>query len=401
MAESVGDGKAHSIDTELVHSGRLGGDHAPFVNPPVVHASTVLFESVEQLHSKKARYVYGRRGTPTSDALASAISDLEGAEGTVITPSGLSAIAVALMAIVKAGDHLLVADNVYGPGRDICDRVLRRFGVDSTFYDPRIGAGIEALIRPNTSAVYLESPGSHTFEVADLPAIAEVAHRHGALVAVDNTWATGFFHKPLALGADLSILAATKYVVGHSDALVGTVSASGEALRKLRATHGDLGMWTGPDDMYLALRGLRTLAVRLRQHQESALRIARWLESRAEVSRVLYPALPTHPDYALWRRDFTGASGLMGVVLHPATPESVAALIDSLRLFAIGFSWGGFESLIVPTEIAHARSANPWQPEGPVIRLQIGLESPDDLIADLLAGFELLVPCEPPRAGIK
>lgn len=392
------DGSEMGINTRLAHSGNNPHDYFGFVNPPVVHASTVLFESMEHLHSNKARYVYGRRGTPTSEAFAAAISELEAAEGTVITPSGLSAVAVALMAIVSAGDHLLVADNVYGPGRDVCGRILGRFGVETTFYDPRIGAGIEALFRPNTRAVYLESPGSHSFEVADLPAIVEVAHRHDALVAVDNTWATGLFHKPLALGADLSILAATKYIVGHSDALVGTVSACGAAWRKLHATHGYLGMFTGPDDMYLALRGLRTLGVRLRQHQESAMRIATWLESRSEVSRVLYPALASHPDHALWSRDFSGASGLMGVVLKPATPASVAALIDGLRLFAIGFSWGGFESLIVPTEIGRSRTAIPWRPEGPVIRLQIGLESADDLIADLHRGLEQLVLAESAEA---
>jgi cystathionine beta-lyase len=378
--------------TRLAHIGRPEGRDFPFVNPPVVHASTVLFENVAHLHSKKARYTYGRRGTPTSEALETAISDLEGADGTVITPSGLSAISIALLSVLASGDNLLVADCVYAPGRNFCETVLKRYGVTITYFDPRIGDGIAALFQPNTRAVYLESPGSHTFEISDLPAIAEVAHARDALVIVDNTWATPLFYKPLALGADISLMAATKYIVGHSDALVGTVAANGRAWKKLKSTHGDFGLLTGPDDMFLTLRGLRTLGVRLRQHQESSLAIASWLEDRPEVRQVLYPALASHPDHALWKRDFTGATGLMSIVLQPCSEDAVAAFIDGLQYFSIGFSWGGYESLIVPSSSSVPRSATAPQFGGPMVRLQIGLEAAEDLIADLAQGLERLHP---------
>ena len=379
-----------SIETRLSHMGRPDDPAYPFVNPPVIHASTVLFENVAHLHSNKARYVYGRRGTPTSEALESAISELEGADGTVLTPSGLSAVSVALMSALGAGEHLLMVDSAYSPTREICDRLLSRFGIETTYFDPLIGAGIAELFRPNTRAVYLESPGSHTFEISDLPAIAAVAHARGARVVVDNTWATPLYHRPLAMGADFSLNAATKYVVGHSDALLGTVAASGANWTALKATHGTMGMFTGPDDMYLALRGLRTMAIRLARHQDTTLAVARWLETRPEVRRVLYPALPSHPQHDLWKRDFTGASGLFGVTLQPATPRQVAAFIDDLALFGIGFSWGGYESLIVPSRPEQYRTATTWAPGGPHLRLQIGLEDAADLIADLTRGFERL-----------
>ncbi len=379
-----------SILTRLAHIGRPEGTDYPFVNPPVVHASTVLFENVAHLHSKKARYVYGRRGTPTSEALEGAISDLEGADGTVLAPSGLAAVSIALLTVLRAGDHLLVSDCVYQPGRNFCDTVLTRYGVTVTYFDPHVGSAIADLFQPNTRGIYLESPGSHTFEISDLPAIAEVAHARDALVVVDNTWATPLFYKPLALGADISLMAATKYIVGHSDALVGTIAARGRAWKMLKATHGDFGLFTGPDDMYLTLRGLRTLGVRLLQHQESAVRIATWLDGRPEVLRVMYPALPGHPDHALWKRDFTGSTGLMGVILQPCSPEAVAAMVDDLAYFGIGFSWGGFESLIVPYDPSYARTATNWAPGGPLVRLQIGLEDAGDLIADLEQGFARL-----------
>ena len=394
MSKSSAPTNHQSVDTRLAHMGRPEDSALPFVNPPVIHASTVLFENMAHLKSGKARYVYGRRGTPTSDAIEGAISELEGADGTVITPSGLSAVSVAMMSVVNAGDHMLVADNVYAPARHICDTVLQRFGVEITYFDPLIGAGIAALFRPNTRAVYLESPGSHTFEISDLPAIAAVAHARGAKVVVDNTWATPILHQPLRLGADISLNAATKYVVGHSDAMLGTVAASGETWKQLKDTHGNLGLFTGPDDMYLGLRGLRTMGLRLRRHQESATAVATWLETRPEVRQVLYPALPSHPQHDLWKRDFCGASGLMGVVLQPCGSKALAALIDHLDLFGIGYSWGGFESLIVPSDVDKCRTATTFAPGGPLIRLHIGLEDPRDLIADLEKGFARLTAAE-------
>lgn len=390
MSDSHDQPPVRSMLTRLSHIGRPSGDDRIFVNQPVVRASTILYDSVADLHSKKARYSYGRRGTPTSEALETAISDIEGAVGTVLTPSGLAAVSLALMSVLSAGDHVLVVDCIYQPGRHFCDTTLKRFGVTTSYFDPHIGAGIAELFQANTRAVYLESPGSETFEIADIRAISEVAHAKGALVIVDNTWATPVFHRPLDLGADISLMAATKYIVGHSDALIGTVAANERAWSQVKTTHGNLGLFTGPDDMYLALRGLRTLGVRLRQHAESALKIARWLETCPEVERVLYPALESHPDHALWRRDFSGATGLMGVVLKPAPASGVAAFIDGLDYFGIGYSWGGYESLAIPTHPATHRTATSWDAAGPTIRLQIGLEDADDLIADLAAGFARL-----------
>lgn len=378
-------------ETLLSHVGRPQGPEQPFVNPPVVHASTILFQSVEEMLGRRSRYVYGRRGTPTSEALTDAISAIEGAAGTVIAPSGLAAVATALLASVSAGDHLLVTDSAYGPTREFCDTVLARFGVETTYYDPLIGAGIEALIRPNTKAIYTESPGSQTFEVQDIPSIVAAARRRGCLVLMDNTWATPLFFKPLEHGVDLSIMAATKYVVGHSDVLIGTVAANAEAWPRLKAAHGAMGMFTGPDDMSLTLRGLRTMAVRLARHQESALAVARWLETRPEVDRVLYPALESDPGHALWKRDFTGASGLMGVLLaRRHSMRAIGAMLDGLAWFGLGYSWGGFESLAIPADPSHARTATRWAAEGTLLRLHIGLENPGDLIADLAAGFERL-----------
>jgi len=381
--------RPHTPATRLAHAGRdpQGG---AFVNPPVVHASTVLFDSVARMKGKTetpARWTYGRRGTPTSEALESAISDLEGAVGTVLTPSGASACGIALMSVLSAGDHLLVMDSAYAPTRIFCDGVLKRFGVETSYFDPAIGAGIAALIRPNTRAVFLEAPGSLTFEMPDVPAIAAVARAHDLVTLIDNTWATPLFFRPLDHGVDVSIMAATKYVVGHSDALVGTIACGPRAWKQVKACHGDLGMFTGPDDMYLALRGLRTMGVRLAHHQKSAMAVAEWFASRPEVSRVLYPALPSDPGHAIWKRDFSGASGLFGVVMKGDSDVAVAAFLDGLELFGLGYSWGGFESLAIPADPRSIRTAVPWRAEGALLRFQIGLEDTDDLIADLDAGL--------------
>ncbi len=383
--------RSHAPATRLVHSGREPG--SPFVNPPVVHASTVLFDNLAQMKGKAekpAKWVYGRRGTPTSAALEDIVAEMEGAEGCVLTPSGLAACSLALLAVLKAGDHLLMIDSVYGPTRLVCDGLLKRYGVETTFFDPLIGAGIAALIRPNTRAIFLESPGSLTFEMPDVPAITAVARARDIVTLIDNTWATPLFFRPLEHGVDVSIMAATKYLVGHSDAMVGTVAAGPRAWRQVKQTHGDLGMFTGPDDMYLALRGLRTLEVRLARHQASALAIAGWLEARPEVARVLHPGLPSDPGHAVWMRDFDGSAGLFAFELNPVSEAAVAAFLDGLELFGLGYSWGGFESLVTHAEPAPIRTAVPWTAPGPLIRLQIGLEDVADLIADLESGFKRL-----------
>jgi cystathionine beta-lyase len=372
--------------TRLVRSGRDRSLTGPFVNPPVIHASTVLFDTVEDMQLSRQRYLYGRWGTPTSDALEAAMNDLEGADVTVICPSGLSAATLAILATVSAGDRVLFTDSVYGPVRRFAEGMLKRIGVEAAYYDPKIGAGIEALMTPNTRAIYTESPGSLTFEMQDLPAIAEVAHRHGAAVLFDNTWATPVYFRALEHGADISIIAGTKYLGGHADVMIGTAAARGDLGVKLRATFRELGLHVAPDDMYLALRGTRTLGIRLERHRQSALTIAAWLQARAEVARVLYPALPSDPGHALWKRDMTGASGLFGVVMKGWSEKQAAAFIDHLTLFGIGASWGGFESLATLAHLKGIRTVKAWD-EGPMIRLHIGLEDPADLMADLEAAF--------------
>lgn len=372
--------------TRLVRAGRDPDITGPFVNPPVVHASTVLFPSVEDMESGAARYVYGRRGTPTLEALETALAELDGATGTVLCPSGLNALATAILAFVAAGDHVLLPDNVYHPVRQVADRVLAPFGIAVSYYDPAIGAGLARLLRPETRVVHVESPGSFTMEMADLPAIAGAAHGNDAVVVVDNTWATPLFCRPLQLGADVAVLGATKYIGGHADIMLGTISANENCWPRLKAFHGVTGVTAGPDDVYLALRGLRTLQVRLDRHQQSALAVAAWLANRAEVARVLHPALPDHPGHALWRRDMTGAGGVFSFILDGWTEDEASRFLNGLSLFGLGYSWGGYESLAVPAR-SPERSVRPWQAEGPLIRLQVGLEDPDDLIADLEAGL--------------
>lgn len=376
--------------TDLAHAGRNPFAHHGFINPPVYRGSTVLFKTVESFEKREQRYVYGRRGTPTSEALEEAIACLEGGARTWLAPSGAAAIATTLLSFSKAGDHILVTDSVYLPTRKMCDSVLKRFGVETTYYDPTIGAGIAQLMRPNTTLVLTESPGSLTFEVQDIPAIAAAAHARGALVVTDNTWGTPLYFKPFSHGVDISIQAATKYIVGHADAMLGSITVVEKLASTLVTEAGNLGICAGTEEMYLGLRGIRTMGVRLERHWQSGLEMARWLEQRPEVARVIHPALPSHPQHELWKRDFLGACGLFAVVLKPCPKAAVAALLEGLEFFGIGASWGGYESLVLPFNAATSRSATAWQPEGPTVRFHIGLEDVGDLKADLEAGFARL-----------
>jgi cystathionine beta-lyase len=375
-----------------VTAGRDPASHYGFVNPPVYHASTVLYPNAEDYLAHRARYQYGRRGTPTTEALEGALAELEGPQcaGVSLLPSGLAAISTALLSIVNAGDHVLVTDSAYGPTRNFCEQILKRLGVATTYYDPLIGAGIAGQFRANTRAVFLESPGSLSFEMQDVSAIAKVAHDKGAVVLMDNTWATPLYFRPLEHGVDLAIQAGTKYIGGHSDVMLGTVSANAATVAALKKTVWLTGLCEGPDDVYLGLRGLRTLSVRLERHFKSGIAVARWLEQRPEVLRLLHPAMPSHPGHAIWKRDFTGASGLFSMVLKPVPQKAVHAFLDTLTLFGIGASWGGYESLAIPFDCAPLRTATRWAPGGPTVRFHIGLEAVEDLVADLERGFAAL-----------
>ena len=381
-------------DTILTHAGCSPGTNHGIVNPPVYHASTVLFPTVESLEDAGHSFDgvrYGRIGTPTSQAFETAIAELEGAYKAVAVPSGLAAITTALLAFVSAGDHILVSDSVYGPNRLFCTDMLKRMGVETEFYDPLIGAGISRLMRPNTRVVFVESPGSLTFEIQDVPAIAAAAKDAGAVVMIDNTWATPLFFRPFDHGVDLSIHAATKYIVGHSDAMLGVVTArTPELWNRLKRYAVQLGTCAGPDDIYLGLRGLRTMGTRLRQHQATGIELAQWLQNRPEVARVLHPALPDDPGHALWRRDFLGASGLFAMELKPVSKQAISAFLNGMELFGMGYSWGGYESLILPTNPEKLRTASTWNSQGPLIRLHAGLEDVGDLIADLERGLTRL-----------
>jgi cystathionine beta-lyase len=384
-----GRSKPLKAETTLVTAGRDTKAQKGFVNPPVVHGSTVLYPTADDLHAHRGEFQYGRRGTPTTKALQEAMIALEGPQcaGVGIAPSGLAAITTTLLAVLKSGDHLLVCDNAYRPTRNFCNGVLARYGVETSYFDPLIGAGIAQLFKPNTRAVLAEAPGSQSFEMPDIPAIASVAHARGALVIDDNTWATPLYHRSLEQGVDISMQAATKYIGGHSDIMFGTISANAKAWPLIAEAIHLLGVCAGPDDVFLALRGLRTLSVRLAQHQRSGLEIARWLVTRPEVARVLHPALESDPGHAIWKRDFSGASGLFSIVLKPKPQQAVDALLDAVSLFGMGYSWGGFESLVIPFDCGGYRTATQWAPGGPTLRLHIGLEDVEDLKADLERGF--------------
>ena len=375
--------------TRYVISGRDPAAFHGFVNPPVVHASTVLYPTVDDYLARRGRYTYGRRGTPTSEALAAALADIEGPQcaGVALLPSGLAAGALALQSALRAGEHVLVTDNVYGPTRKFCDSVLTRCGVATSYFDPMIGGDIAALMQPNTRAVYVESPGSLSFEVQDVPAIAAAAHARDVVVLMDNTWASPLYFRALEKGVDLAIQSGSKYIGGHADLMLGVVAANEKTWPQLRETVFSMGLCVGPDDMYLGLRGLRTMAVRLAHHNQAGLTVARWFAARPEVARVLHPALESCPGHVIWKRDFTGSCGLFSIVLRSVPAAAVNAFIDALTLFGIGASWGGFESLVIPFDCDDVRSATRFAPGGPTVRLHIGLEDVDDLIADLERGF--------------
>jgi cystathionine beta-lyase len=374
------------IHTRLAHAGNNPHDYYGFVNPPVVHASTVLFPNAATMATRNQKYTYGTRGTPTTDALAGAIDALEGSAGTILVPSGLAAVTVPLLGFLSSGDHVLIVDSVYHPTRHFADTMLTRLGVEVEYYDPHVGAGIAALMKPNTKVVFTESPGSNTFEIQDIPAIAREAKAHGAVVMMDNTWATPVHFRPLEHGVDISIHAATKYPAGHSDVLLGTVSANEECWPRLLEAHGTLGCCAAPDDVYQVLRGLRTMGVRLERHEQRALEIARWLESQPGVAQVLHPGLESSPGHALWKRDFSGSTGIFSIVLDGGGDTQAHAFLDALEIFGLGYSWGGYECLAVHVWLGD-RTVAKSDYEGPVIRLQIGLENVEDIKADIARGL--------------
>jgi cystathionine beta-lyase len=382
-------GAKYNSATELVTAGRQYSEHG-IVSPSVYHASTILYPDTQTLRSQNQPFTYGRKGTPTSRALEETIAQLEGGYACRLTPSGLAAVSIVMLAFLNAGDHVLVSDSSYRPTRNLCNGLLKRMGIEVTFYDPLIGAGISDLMRPNTMLVMTECPGSQTFEMQDIPAIAAAAHAHGALVAIDNTWSAGHYFKAFKHGCDISFQAATKYLVGHSDCMMGSVTVAEAHWKRFRAAYEEMGLCAGPDDMYLTLRGIRTLDVRLERHMKSALHMAEWFKSRDEVAEVLHPGLPGAAGHDIWKRDFTGASGLFGVVLKTNNVQAVDAMLDTLRLFGMGYSWGGFESLVIPCDVTSYRTATTWDRQGYLLRLHIGLEDVEDLKKDLENGFRAL-----------
>lgn len=376
---------------------RLAAGHDDWqgaVNPPVYHASTMLFRTLAEFEAaEKSAYPrsnYGRNGTPTSRALETAIAELEGADHAVVVASGQAAIVHALLAFLGSGDHLLMVDSTYSMTRYFCEKELRRLGVDISYYDPTLDAGVAGLLRPNTRVVYIESPGSLTFEVQDIRAIADAAHAAGAVVIADNTWATPLYLRPLEHGVDVSICALTKYLGGHSDLMMGSLACRDSHWRSLLRVFTGLGACPGPDSCYLALRGMRTMALRLKQHHETSLTLARWLQTHPAVERVIHPALPDDPGHVLWQRDMPGAGGVFAVLLKPIERAKLAALLEGMELFSMGFSWGGFESLMIPVHPERARSAPPWTHAGPTVRIHAGLEHVEDLLRDLERGLARL-----------
>lgn len=377
-----------ATETLLTHGGRRPEDQFGFVNTPAYRGSTVIFPTLAALDDYSLRFRYGRQGSPTTRTVEDLVTDLEGAAGTVLTPSGLGAISLALLSVLKAGDDLFVTDSAYEPTRALCDGLLTRFGVRTHYYDPRIGAGLAQLLTERTRAVFVESPGSLTFEIQDLPAIAAAAREKNAVVLVDNSWATPLYHRPLALGAGIVIHAATKMFVGHSDAMSGTVSATREYWPAIQKAHRQLGVSVGPDDAFLVARGMRTLSIRMAEHARRARDLADWLAAQPGVRQVLHPGRPDHPDHEIFNRDFQGSGSLFGVILDPATRDAIAAMVDGMRIFGMGYSWGGYESLLLPADPTRIRTATRWAPDGNLFRVHVGFEDMADLQADLADGLE-------------
>lgn len=378
------DSKDYKRDTTLVHAGRHPEDYHGVVNPPISRTSTILYPSLAAYEDKNHRYRYGRLGNPLSDAFEKSIADLEGGYNAISTQSGAAAISTSLLSFLKAGDHLLMVDTVYPPTRDFCKNVLGRMGIETEFYDPMIGIGIEAMIRPNTAVIYMESPGSGTFEVMDVPAIARIARNKGVVTMIDNTWSAGILFNPIKHGVHVCLQSATKYIGGHSDINLGVVVAADEEIfQKLRQTSWDMGVCATAEDLYLALRGLRTLTTRMKQNAANARVVIDWMMGRPEIARVFYPALPDHKGHEIWKRDFSGGNGLFSFLLKPAPKQAVHDFVDSLKLTPIGSSWGGYESLCQPQYLKNCRTASPWIEEGALLRFQIGFEDPADLIADI------------------
>jgi len=390
MSKKASKNPNYKSRTKLVYAGRDPEEQYGFVNPPIYRGSTVLFPTLDALATRRMPFTYGTQGNPTLLGLQTAWTELSEAAGSVVVPTGLAAIALALFTVVKAGDHILVSDSVYRPNRHFCETVLKRMGVEMVYYDPLIGGGIEALIKPNTSLIFLESPGSQSFEIQDIPAIVAVAKAKKICTILDNTWATPLFFKAHAHGIDISLEAGTKYLCGHSDVLLGLVTANEHWNGALQATYDAFAMCPGPEDVYFALRGLRSLELRLREAERQGLAMAKWLSERKEVVQVLHPGLPGCPGHEIWKRDFLGSSGLFSIVLAPCSPKALAAFLDGLELFGMGYSWGGYESLVIPFDCSTYRTATSWKPEGPALRFSIGLEDIEDLKADLDAGFERL-----------
>jgi len=378
-------------ETLLATLGSSPDDHHGVVNLPIYRASTILFPTYDAFmaadNGNWTTPIYGRYGTPSTMALEEALAQLDKADHAIVTSSGLAAIIVAMLAFVRAGDHVLIVDTIYGSTRRFCDMELKRLGVEVEYYDPLAGADIAKLFKNNTRIIFVESPGSLTFEMQDIPAIAKAAHAKNVLVLSDSTWATSLYFDAFAHGVDINIQSATKYISGHSDLVMGVITCKAEHYKRLHQTYRNMGMTPSGENCFLALRGLRTMAVRLAAHYDNALKMAAWLKTRAEVTEIFYPALAESPGHALWKRDCTGASSLFSFALKPVDERKLAAFFDGLELFGMGYSWGGYESLLVPVQLEKSRTATTWDHAGPLLRIHVGLEHIDDLISDLAAGF--------------